>query len=158
MKRAFFWLILFVMILTNCSPSFAYSHDKFKRGAGHIFNSPGQIREGLRTEPEKSRFLPLGILGGIIKGAAFMSRDIISGVTEIVTSPLTSQAAGEFPQPVPTPSGNDTGNSVTVNIPTNNGGYTPVMIQRSGNGFIGPQGEFYPEFPNVSQLKVLYGK
>jgi hypothetical protein len=45
-----------------------------------------------------------------------------------------------------------------VNIPNDKGGYTPVIIKRSGNGYIGPQGEYYPEFPKVSQLKLLYGK
>jgi hypothetical protein len=48
--------------------------------------------------------------------------------------------------------------SITVNIPDNNGGYNPVVLKRSGNGFIGPQGEFYSEFPKVSQLKLMYGK
>jgi hypothetical protein len=49
-------------------------------------------------------------------------------------------------------------NEITVNIPNDHGGYTPVVIKRSGQGFIGPQGEFYPEFPKVTQLKVMYGK
>ena len=34
----------------------------------------------------------------------------------------------------------------TVNIPNDHGGYTTLLIKRSGNGFTGPQGEFYPEF------------
>ena len=46
----------------------------------------------------------------------------------------------------------------TVNIPNDHGGYTAVVIKRSGKGFTGPQGEFYPEFPKVSQLKIMYGK
>ena len=46
----------------------------------------------------------------------------------------------------------------TVNIPNARNGYTPVTLKRSGNGFIGPQGEFYPEFPKVKLLKVMYGK
>ena len=46
----------------------------------------------------------------------------------------------------------------TVNVPNDKGGYTPVVIKRSGNGFTGPQGEFYPEFPKVAQLKSMYGK
>jgi hypothetical protein len=46
----------------------------------------------------------------------------------------------------------------TVNIPNEHGGYTAVIIKRSANGFVGPQGEFYPEFPKVSQLKIMYGK
>ncbi len=48
--------------------------------------------------------------------------------------------------------------SFTVNIPNHRGGYTAVSLQRSGDGFIGPQGEFYPDFPSVEQLKVMYAK
>jgi hypothetical protein len=47
---------------------------------------------------------------------------------------------------------------ITLNIPNDKGGYTAVVIKRSGNGFIGPQGEFYSDFPKVSQLKIMYGK
>jgi hypothetical protein len=45
-----------------------------------------------------------------------------------------------------------------VNVPNNSGGYTTVLIKKSGNGYVGPQGEFYPEFPKVTQLKAMYGK
>jgi hypothetical protein len=45
-----------------------------------------------------------------------------------------------------------------VNIPNNTGGYSTVVIKRSGNGYVGPQGEFYAQFPKVSQLKAMYGK
>jgi len=48
--------------------------------------------------------------------------------------------------------------TLTVNIPNSRGGYTTVMMRRSGNGFVGPQGEYYPEHPTVEQLKILYGK
>ncbi len=48
--------------------------------------------------------------------------------------------------------------SFSVNIPNNSGGYSSVVIRRSGNGFVGPQGEFYGQFPSVAQLKVMYGK
>ncbi len=46
----------------------------------------------------------------------------------------------------------------TINIPNNKGGYTAVVLKKSGNGYIGPQGEFYSEFPKVSQLRMMYGK
>jgi len=52
----------------------------------------------------------------------------------------------------------DTDNSFSINIPNNKGGYTTVLLKRSGKGFIGPQGEFYSEFPKVSQLQMMYGK
>lgn len=48
--------------------------------------------------------------------------------------------------------------SITVNIPNNKGGYTAVVLKKSGNGFVGPQGEFYADFPKVSQLQTMYGK
>ncbi|MBF0522188.1 MAG: hypothetical protein HQL24_03925 [Candidatus Omnitrophica bacterium] len=46
----------------------------------------------------------------------------------------------------------------TVNIPNSTGGYTAVTLKVSGKGFIGPQGEFYPEFPKVEQLRTMYVK
>ena len=47
--------------------------------------------------------------------------------------------------------------SFTVNIPNAKGDYTSVTLEKSKDGFIGPQGEFYSEFPTVAQLKVMYG-
>lgn len=44
----------------------------------------------------------------------------------------------------------------TVNIPADNGLYVAVLIQRSGEGFIGPQGEYYESFPKVAQLQAMY--
>lgn len=49
-------------------------------------------------------------------------------------------------------------NEFTINIPNAKGGYTAVTLRRSGQGFTGPQGEYYPEFPRIDQLKVMYGK
>ncbi|OGF45094.1 MAG: hypothetical protein A2452_00765 [Candidatus Firestonebacteria bacterium RIFOXYC2_FULL_39_67] len=45
----------------------------------------------------------------------------------------------------------------TINIPNSKGGYTAVIIKKVKEGFTGPQGELYKEFPTVEQLKVLYG-
>lgn len=44
----------------------------------------------------------------------------------------------------------------TVNVPRATGGYIPVVLQRSGKGFIGPQGEFYEDFPSIKHLRVVY--
>ncbi len=50
------------------------------------------------------------------------------------------------------------GDAYTVYIPGPSGEYIPVTIKESGKGFIGPQGEYYPDFPSVKQLKLMYGK
>ena len=47
--------------------------------------------------------------------------------------------------------------SFEINIPNKNGGYTTVILKRSGGGFTGPQGEYYEEFPKVDKLQVIYG-
>jgi len=52
----------------------------------------------------------------------------------------------------------DTDDSFTVNVPNDKGAYTAVLIKKSGAGYIGPQGEFYSDFPKISQLKAMYGK
>ncbi len=52
----------------------------------------------------------------------------------------------------------NTQDAFPVNVPTDNGGYKTIVIRKSGNGYIGPQGEFYPTFPSVAQLKAMYVK
>ena len=51
-----------------------------------------------------------------------------------------------------------TGATVIINVPNSSGGYTAVRLIKKDVGYVGPQGEFYPDYPTVDQLKVLYGK
>jgi len=50
------------------------------------------------------------------------------------------------------------GNTVFINVPNSNGSYTPVMLVKQKDGYLGPQGEYYPGNPTVDELKALYGK
>jgi hypothetical protein len=77
---------------------------------------------------------------------------------QVVAAPVTvvQQPAVTVVQPAPVPVAVE--NSFTVNVPNDKSGYIPVVLKRSGKGYVGPQGEFYPEFPKVAQLKVMYGK
>ena len=62
-------------------------------------------------------------------------------------------------QSVPTAVATATTNGYfTINVPNNRGGYTSVDLKRIETGFLGPQGEFYAEFPRVSQLQAIYGR
>ena len=89
-------------------------------------------------------------------------------VTQPAPAPVIVQASITQPQPVATaPAASVTASAATpaadevftINIPnTKSGGYTAVTIKRSGAGFVGPQGEFYAEFPKVAQLQTVYGK
>jgi hypothetical protein len=70
----------------------------------------------------------------------------------IVTQPVTTVVTTQAPVVA------DAQDTFPVNVPNNSGGYTAVVIKRSGNGYAGPQGEFYAQFPSVAQLKAMYGK
>ena len=48
-------------------------------------------------------------------------------------------------------------NSVTVHVTNSNGSIIAVKLQRSGPGFIGPRGEYYPSLPSEDQLRPVYG-
>jgi hypothetical protein len=48
--------------------------------------------------------------------------------------------------------------TLKISIPNSNGSFTVVKLTKSGSGYIGPQGEYYPGHPSVDQLRVLYGK
>lgn len=46
-----------------------------------------------------------------------------------------------------------------VNIPNKKkNGYCSVTITKTKSGYLGPQGEFYPDFPAVDQLQEMYAK
>jgi hypothetical protein len=49
------------------------------------------------------------------------------------------------------------GDTVTINVPNASGGFTPVKLVKTDKGYVGPQGEFYPNHPTIAELKVFYG-
>jgi hypothetical protein len=53
---------------------------------------------------------------------------------------------------------NLSGERVPINIPNSNGSYTAIMLVKQEDGYLGPQGEYYPGNPTIEQLKSLYGK
>lgn len=48
--------------------------------------------------------------------------------------------------------------TVAINVPTSNRGSIAITLVRYPNGFVGPQGEFYPTLPTAGELRVRYGK
>ncbi|MBP7216540.1 MAG: hypothetical protein KBA46_04570 [Candidatus Omnitrophica bacterium] len=49
------------------------------------------------------------------------------------------------------------GQTSTVTIANTNGSYTTITLTKHGSGYLGPQGEYYPQHPTIAQLKALYG-
>jgi len=58
-------------------------------------------------------------------------------------------------QPAATQSETDT---FDIHIPNGDGSFTLVRLKKTEKGFLGPQGEFYPDHPSIDQLKERYVK
>ncbi|MDE2010462.1 MAG: hypothetical protein KGJ09_10380 [Candidatus Omnitrophica bacterium] len=43
-----------------------------------------------------------------------------------------------------------------IEIPNSSGAYTQIQLEAVNNGYVGPQGEFYPQFPSIPQLQAIY--
>lgn len=80
----------------------------------------------------------------------------------VVQQPVaTSPEVVYVPAPGALPPGStQTGDRETVmmNVPRDNGGYVAITLVRYPNGFVGPQGEFYPTLPTTEQLRARYGR
>jgi|SRR3989339_1323150 len=48
-------------------------------------------------------------------------------------------------------------NSQLVNVTNSNGSIIQVRLMRSGTGWVGTRGEFYPTLPTEDQLRPVYG-
>jgi hypothetical protein len=48
--------------------------------------------------------------------------------------------------------------TIVVTVPNPNGSYIPVTLQKYSDGYVGPNGEFYPDYPTIDQLKAMYAK
>ncbi len=100
-------------------------------------------------------FLPFGHKTLVIGGATYYHsnntyyRACPTGYV-VVSAPAVSQSV-VVTQNVP-------GEKVPVNILNSNGSYTTIILVKQRDGYLGPQGEYYPGNPTVEQLKSLYGK
>lgn len=72
----------------------------------------------------------------------------------VVENPTVVVPAAPAPPVVVNQKESDT---VTINIPNKNGSFTSVVLTKKGDGYIGPQGEYYKGHPTVDQLRALYG-
>jgi hypothetical protein len=144
MKKAICLIIIGSLLVMPCSQAFA------KHDGGHY--------QHVNDKDFKDGWIWFNIVAATLAlGAIFAS--LLPKQEAVVKQPIVIQQPVVVQQPVyiPTPS-NSTGETFVVNIPNSNGSYTPVTLVKSGNGYVGPQGEFYPGSPSVDQLRVIYGK
>jgi len=107
------------------------------------------------------KVLPLGYKTIIFSGSTYYYYDDIyytrcpSGYIVVPTPQISPNVTAITTL---APSHNLSAETFTVNVPNSNGSYAPVTLTKHNNGYLGPQGEYYPGNPTIEQLKVLYGK
>ena len=139
-KKNLFWKTVVILVVTNIFvlPSYA-----FVRGQSPI-KYLRHHRRAIATPHRYARPMHHGLINFYYHAL----RHYNNKVKYVVITPTPVQVV-----PVATYD-----NTFVVNIPNSNGSYTAVILRKSGDGYIGPQGEYYPEHPTVDRLRVLYGR
>ena len=153
MKKYFYSLtmIVFIAAISGCNP---YNNEGEGAAAGGAL---GALAGGIIGHQSHATGAGMVIGGavGAVTGAA---------VGSTIQKPEAPPQQVIVAQPAPVvvaqtlPTTTYSGDTVTVNVPNNNGGYTAVVLRRSGNGYVGPQGEYYDQVPSTAQLQAMYGR
>lgn len=97
--------------------------------------------------------IPFGHQTVVINGVTYYTgegvyyKSVGSGYVVVEPSVVAAQALAR-----------NSGETYTVNILNYRGSYTKVVVRRVGDGFVGPQGEYYSDFPTVEQLQAMYAR
>lgn len=140
--------IAFVALFSGCNP---YNNEGEGAATGGALGALAGGIIGHQSHDTGAGMLIGGAVGAIT-GAA-----VGSNIQK--PEPPPEQVIVAQPAPVVSaPTTTYSGDTVTINVPNNNGGYTAVVLKRSGNGFVGPQGEYYDQIPTTAQLQAMYGR
>lgn len=149
MKKCFYSLtiIAFLAAFSGCNP---YNNEGEGAATGGALGALAGGIIGHQSHDTGAGMLIGGAVGAVA-GAAVGSQ---------IQKPVYEQPAPTVvTQPVSVvPSTTYSGDTVTVNVPNSSGGYTAVVLKRSGNGYVGPQGEYYDQVPSTVQLQAMYGR
>ncbi|MBF0511228.1 MAG: hypothetical protein HQL13_02760 [Candidatus Omnitrophica bacterium] len=133
--RKFVLLIFIFLLLMGIDSSFAWDRDWDYRGSG-------------RDMPLSEKADDYYSLGYVPENRP------VDGPVNLTVAASSNRPLSP-PAPLNAPAANP--NEFTVTFPDDHGGMISVVIKKSGDGFIGPKGEYYPEFPKAWQLKMKYG-
>ena len=154
MKKYFYTLIMIVFLAAMSGCANPYNNEGEGAVAGGLLGAVAGGVIGHQSHDTGAGMLIGGALGAVT-GAAV-------GSQIQKPEPPPQQVVVEQPAPVVVtqvpPSTTYSGDTATVNVPNSNGGYTAVVLKRSGNGYVGPQGEYYDQVPSTAQLQAMYGK
>jgi hypothetical protein len=137
------------------------NHDRYYYREGRFFRPSWfgfKIAIGVPPVGIVVSYIPAGHRTIVVGGATYYYYDNVyyrasPGGYVVVPTPVVVSS----PPPTLVQSQVANAETVTINVPNANGSFTPVTLIKQGNGYIGPQGEYYAGNPTVEQLRVLYG-
>ena len=145
-----FTMATFVFVISGCNP---YNNEGEGAATGGAL---GALAGGIigHQSHDTGAGMFIGGAVGAVAGAAVGSQ--IQKPEPPPQQVIVAQPAPVVVSQVPTTT--YVGDTVTVNVANSNGGYTAIVLKRSGNGYVGPQGEYYDQIPTTAQLQAMYGK
>ena len=145
-----FTMATFVFVISGCNP---YNNEGEGAATGGALGALAGGIIGHQSHDTGAGMLIGGAVGAVA-GAAVGSQ--IQKPEPPPQQVIVAQPAPVVVSEVPTTT--YVGDTVTVNVANSNGGYTAIVLKRSGNGYVGPQGEYYDQIPTTAQLQAMYGK
>ncbi len=118
----------------------------------HVPNRDGETFTRVELTRHNGGFLgPQGEFYPMMPSVAHLAE--MYGAPKEATRTKDAQAASASQEPAKTDDA-----VVHVQVPKKNGqGTVDVMLKRHDQGYLGPQGEFYPQIPSAGQLTEVYG-
>jgi hypothetical protein len=118
----------------------------------HVPNRDGETFTRVELTRHKGGFLgPQGEFYPIMPSVAHLAE--MYGSPREAAKTQDAQAASVSQEPAQTDDA-----VVHVQVPKKNGqGTVDVVLKRRDQGYLGPQGEFYPQMPSAGQLAEVYG-
>lgn len=75
------------MFLLVSTSSFACPVKDIDNGLRTIVTSPSQLTDNIKTEIDHADFMPVGLVGGALKGTFYMGKQLVDGVWKIIVTP-----------------------------------------------------------------------
>ena len=176
-----FWIIVFICMTCALSSSDAFARDGHggSRRGSHYYRGGRWHRHGWLGFDTVVSALYIGALVDslpptcqtVVVGGVpycyydnYYYRPYPEGGYVVVQPPVMAQPVQVMPEappvtatPIQQPQA-QMPETLIIEFPSSKGQNTKVTLKRSGNGYIGPQGEYYQGNPKVEELKVMYGR
>jgi len=88
MKKIIALSMVCALVVAFSTPVGAAPVDKLKNGLTDIIKSPLEIVDHTKAEAKEAKFLPFGVMGGLLKGTFYMGKKVVGGVIDVVTFPI----------------------------------------------------------------------